>query len=281
MMKKQSEIIGIDVGGTKILLQSFDKKMNVVEEIKVPTQTNKGQKGFTDQLIGLIEQYFTRSIKAIGIAVPGIVNRKKGSLVKAPHLPTNEDYPLKKLLEARFKRPVYVDNDINAFLWAEKERPGLKRYKNIVAVMVGTGLGGAIMNEGQLIYGASGYAGEVGHMIIKQDGLLKSLEQNTSGYHIPKIAQLLKMKGKDANDPKVKRYILEQLGIGLSNLHLIFNPEVFVLGGSIYRYYLAKDKKKLERMIASRSLDKKAPKIMDAGKKTSVALGAAMMASSN
>lgn len=270
--------MGVDVGGSKILLQTFDKKMNVVDEIKVATQTKKGQKGFTDQLIGLIEQYFTRNIKAIGIAVPGIVNRKKGTLVKAPHLPTKKDYPLKKILETRFKKPVYVDNDINAFLWAEKERPGLKKYRNIVAVMVGTGLGGAILNEGQLIYGASGYAGEVGHMIIRQDGPLKTLEQNTSGLHIPKIAQLLKAKCKDAHDPKVKRYILEQLGIGLSNLHLIFNPEVIVLGGSIYRHYLSKDHKKLERMITRRSLDKKAPKIILASSKTSVALGAAMMA---
>lgn len=278
MFKKKAEIIGVDVGGSKILLQTFDKKMKVVDEIKVPTITRKGQKGFTDQLVGLIEQYMTRKVKAIGIAVPGIVNRDKGILVKAPHLPTKKDFPLKKLLEDRFKKPIYVDNDINAFLWAEKERPGLKKYRNIVAVMVGTGVGGAIMNEGQLIYGASGYAGEVGHMIIRQCGPLKTLEQNTSGLYIPKIAQSLKLKGGDANDPKVKRYILEQLGVGLSNLHLIFNPEVIVLGGSIYRYYLAKNQKKLERMIASKSLDKKGPKILLAGKNTSVALGVAMMA---
>ena len=271
--------MGIDVGGSKILLQTFDKKMKIVDEVKIMTQTKKGEKGFTDQLIDLVEQYMTRKIKAIGIAVPGIVNRNKGTLVKAPHLPTKKNYPLKKILADRFKKPVYVDNDINAFLWAEKDRPGLKKYKNIVAIMVGTGLGGAILNEGQLVYGSSGYAGEVGHIIIRQDGALKTFEQNTSGLHIPKIAQHLNVRGKDASDPKVKIYILEQLGIGLSNLNLIFNPEVIVLGGSIYRYYLAKEQKKLERMIASKSLDKKGPKILLAGKNTSVALGVAMMAS--
>lgn len=281
MLKKRAEIMGIDVGGSKILLQTFDKKMRVTDEIKVPTQTRKGEKGFTDQIIGLIELYFTRRIRAIGIAVPGIVHHKKGILAKAPHLPTKTDYPIKKILEERFKKPVYVDNDINAFLWAEKERPGLKKYKNIVAVMVGTGLGGAILNDGKLIYGASGYAGEVGHMIIRQDGPLKTLEHNTSGLHVPKIAEMLKAKSRDADDPRIKKYLLEQLGVGLSNLNLIFDPEVFLLGGSVYRYHLAKDQKKLERMIASRALDKKSPKILLAGKNTSVALGAAMMAMEN
>lgn len=270
--------MGIDVGGSKILLQTFDKKMRMVDELKIATQSKKGEKAFTDQLISLIELYMTRRIKTIGIAVPGIVNRHKGTLVKAPHLPTNENFPLKKLLENHFKKPVYVDNDINGFLWAEKERPSLKKYRNIVAVMVGTGVGGAILNEGQLIYGASGHAGEVGHMIIRQDGPLKTLEQNTSGAYGAKIAKQLKAKGKDASDPKVRSYILEQLGIGLSNLNLIFNPDAIVLGGSIYRHYLAKDKKKLEKMIAIKSLDKKSPKILDAGKATSVALGVAMMA---
>ncbi|MBU0706058.1 ROK family protein [Patescibacteria group bacterium] len=281
MSRKRSEIMGIDVGGTKILLQTFDRKMRVVEEAKVLTQTKKGEKGFTDQLICLIERHFNSGIKAIGIAVPGIVNYHTGTLVKAPHLPTRKNYPLKKFIEDRFKRPVYVDNDINAFLWAEKERPQLKKRRNIVAVMVGTGLGGAILNEGKLVYGASGYAGEVGHMIINQHGPLKTLEQNTSGSYLAKISGMLKAKGKDANGPKVKKYILEQLGIGLSNLHLIFNPEVFVLGGSIYHYYLAKKKKKLERIIAGKSLDGRSPKIVDAGRNTSVALGAAMMAMEN
>ncbi len=266
MFKRRAEIMGIDVGGSKILLQTFDKKMRVVDELKIETQTKKGEIAFTDQLISLIELYMTRRIKMIGVAVPGIVNRDKGTLVKAPHLPTKKGFPLKKLLENHFKKPVYVDNDINAFLWAEKDRSRLKKYKNIVAVMVGTGVGGAILNEGQLIYGASGYAGEVGHMVIRQDGRLKTLEQNTSGAY------------QDANDPKVKKHVLEQLGVGLANLNLIFNPEAIVLGGSIYRHYLAKDKKKLEKMIATKSLDKKAPKILDAGRDTSVALGVAMMA---
>lgn len=278
MRAKKAEIMGLDVGGTKILLQTFDNKMNLVEETKVPTQTKKGEKGFTAQLFELIERHLTKDIKVIGIAVPGIVHHKKGLLVKAPHLPTPKNYPIKKLVEDRFKKPVYVDHDIHAFLWAEKERPQLKKSQNIIAVMVGTGLGGAVMNDGKLMYGASGYAGEVGHIIIRQDGPLKSLEQNTAGSFVPKIARLIQAKKADSDDPKVNRYLLEQLGIGLANLNLIFNPDIILLGGSVYHYHLSKEKKRLAKIIASHSLDGKSPKIMDADKNTSVAKGVAMMA---
>lgn len=270
--------MGIDIGGTKILLQTFDKAMDLVEETKVPTQTKKGEKGFTAQLLELIEKHLTKDIKAIGIAVPGIVHHQKGLLVKAPHLPTKKNYPIKKLVEARFKKPVYVDHDIHAFLWAEKERPQLKKCRNIIAVMVGTGLGGAVMNDGKLMYGASGYAGEVGHMIIRQDGPLKSLEQNTAGSFVPKIARLIKANKQDSEDPKVKHYLVEQLGIGLSNLNLVFNPDVILLGGSVYHYHLSKEKKRLAKIIAAHSLDGKSPKILDADKNTSVAKGVALMA---
>ena len=211
MQKNKAVIIGIDVGGTKILLQTFDKKMKVLDELKLLTEVKKGEKGFTNQLINLIEPYFSPDIQAIGIAVPGIVHMKKGLLVKAPHLPTGKNYPLKKILKTRFKVPVHVDNDINAFLWAEKNRTNLKKHKNIVAIMIGTGLGGAILSEGKLIYGGKGYAGETGHMIIRQNHPLMTLEQNTGGFYIPKIVAMLKAKGKNARDPRVKKYILEQM----------------------------------------------------------------------
>lgn len=263
MIHKKPHIIGIDVGGSKILLQVFDSKMNLLSEERVKTRVDKGEKGFSDQLKELIRRHFVKEIKVIGIALPGIVNRAKGTLVKAPHLPTRNNFPIKKLMEKEFRVPVFVDHDINAFLMAEMQRPTLKKYKDVVAVMVGTGVGGAVMIDGKLFYGASGYAGEVGHMVINKSAKRKTLEENIGGYYLEKNGQ------HDA---------LENLGIGLSNLNHIFNPDVFILGGSVYHHILAKDKKKLETMIMTRSLDQKSPKIVDAGKQTSVALGIALLA---
>jgi len=285
MDKNSSRIIGIDVGGTKILLQTFDSKLNLLEEVKVFTETKKGQAGFINQLYSLIDKVFHKGIDGIGIAFPGIVDIYKGALVKAPHLPTKRDLNIRKLIEKRYKVPTVIDNDVNAFLIAEKERPQLKKYKNIIAVMVGTGLGGAIISGGKMTYGKNGYAGEFGHIVINSEGRLKTLEQNTSGSFVSEIAKTIGIKEKvmtkdlDKNTPetaKIKKHILENLGIGLANLNLIFNPDVIVLGGSIYSLFLSDRKKELSKIISEHSLDKKTPVLLDASKTTSVAKGIAI-----
>ncbi len=285
MNTQKSRIIGIDVGGTKILLQAFDEKMNLVEEEKVLTEVKKGQMGFTKQLISLIEVYFHPKIKSIGVALPGIIDKKTGVLLKAPHLPV-KNLKIKKILSERFKRPVTVDNDGNAFLYAQSQRPILKKYKNLIAIMPGTGLGGAILVEGKMVYGKQGFAGELAHMVIRQEGRLRTFEQNTSGAFIGKIAQELGVKSKftpydltknSQEAKKVKKHIVQQLGIGLANLNLIFNPQAFVMGGSIYTNCLKDSKKEFQKIIAEHALDQRSPLIFDGDEKYTVARGMAMM----
>ena len=175
---------------------------------------------------------------------------------------------------------------MNAFLYAQKHRTALKPYDTIVAVMVGTGVGGAIMTDDQLLYGKQGFAGEVGHMVINAGGELKSLEQNCSGDFIPKICKALGIKDKitpydlsnnTADAKKVKKHIVDQLGLGLANLNLIFNPSAIVLGGSVYRHHLRNSKSALQKTIAKHSLDGKNPLLFDANPKNSAAEGMARM----
>ena len=97
-------------------------------------------------------------------------------------------------------------------------------------------------------------------MVINKTGRLKTLEENTSGHYLKK-------------HPKLKKELVENLGIGLANLNLIFNPEAIVLGGSVYYHYLSDKKKQLERIIARHSLARQAPKLIDANSRTSVAKG--------
>lgn len=282
--KKKSAFIGVDVGGTKILLQTFDTKWHLVNERRVLTEVKKGQVGFLKQLIALIEEFFHPAIQSIGIAVPGIVDHEQGILVKPPHLPA-KNLKLKEILAKTFKCPIVVDNDVNSFLYAQHKRHQLQKYRHLVAVMVGTGVGGAIMIDGTLVYGKQGFAGEAGHMVLKNGSKLSTFEQNTSGFFIPKIAQELGIKGfKPSNlacstpeAKKVMKHLIEHLGIGLSNLNLIFNPEVFVLGGSIYKHFLSDHKKELQKIIASRALDAKSPLLVDADQRHTAAMGAGMM----
>jgi len=188
----------------------------------------------------------------------------------------------------------HIENDINAFLAGECSKSNLKKYKNIVAVMIGTGVGGAIMTNGNLIYGKDGYAGEVGHMIIGKCRSLKTFEENTSGYFIPKIAKMLNskskikvseleemLKAKNKSALEIQQYLVESLSIGLSNLNLIFNPEVMLLGGGFYQKYLAQNKKSLENFIKKKSLDKSSPKIIETKKSNLLPKGVVILLKNN
>ncbi|MBU0577139.1 ROK family protein [Patescibacteria group bacterium] len=290
-MPKQIKYIGVDVGGTKILLQTFDDKLNQIEETKIKTNT-KSHAHFMKSIYDLIDFFFKKSVKGIGIAVPGIVDINKGVLVHAPHLPSKRNTPIGQLLKKRYGVKVHVDNDINAFLAAEHARPHLKKFKNIVAVMVGTGVGGAVFVNDNLMYGKNGFAGEVGHMIIDKCSPLKTFEENTSGHYVPKIAKLINpnlkskitapmleemLKAKSMSAKKIQNHLVNSLATGLSNLNLVFNPEVIVLGGSIYHKYLSSKKKEIERIIKKNSLDKTSPKLIDAKSTTSVCKGTVLL----
>ena len=283
-MKQKPNYIGIDLGGTKIVLEFFDAKMKTLISIKEKTDS-KSQTSVLKQVYRLIDGVINKETQAIGIAVPGPVNIEKGTIAKTPHLPFKKNLPLQSLIQKRYKIPVVIDNDINAFLIAESQRPALKKMKNLVGVMIGTGVGGAIMVNGQIVRGKNGYTGEVGHMVIDQHSELGTFEQKTSGIFISKLAKSLGIKKEmtpydlDKSTPeskKIKKALVENTGLALANLNLIFNPEAFVLGGSMYHLFLANHKKELEKIIKNRSLDGHCPKLIDGQKKTSVAKGVAI-----
>jgi predicted NBD/HSP70 family sugar kinase len=256
--------LGIDVGGTKILCQAFDEQLGVLREEKVSTDLDHGSEGVMKALEALIDRHFSADIKGIGVALPGIVHRRSGALMKAPNLPTTPGLEVKKLLEDRFHTTVHTENDINAFLSAEYERPELRQYDTVLGVMVGTGLGGAAIVDGRMLYGERGFACEFGHTVIDRDGTLKTLEENTGGAHHGRIPDDL------------KTHIVENLAIGLANFCLVFDPGAIVLGGSVYLHWAADRKERLTEVIRKHTLDGSAPVLLDASSDTSVAKGAVL-----
>lgn len=287
-MKQKPTFIGLDLGGTKILMEGFDANLKLLIRVRKKTQT-QSQTALMDQIYGLINTMASPKMKAIGIAVPGPVHFKKGTVLKTPHLPFQKNLPLKALLEKRYKVPVIVENDINAFLIAEHQRPALKKMKHVVAVMIGTGVGGSVMVNGEILQGKNGYAGELGHMVIDASSKLATFEQKTAGSFIEALAKSMGM-GKMTtyelikNTPesrKIKQALVQHMGTALANINLIFNPEAIVLGGSMYHLFLADRKDELRKIIAQHSMDGQSPKLTDGQKKTSVAKGVAMLAKKN
>lgn len=173
-MKKYS--IGIDLGGTKILIALVDKFTGeVVHSVKKKTKKDKGPKNIIRKMVEGIQELFDESkisidlISSIGVGAAGQVDRKNGILIGAPNLDCY-DLNIKEELQSNFDLPVYLGNDVEIAAIGEMKFGAAKGYDDFVCIFVGTGVGSSIVKQGKIIHGATGTAGEIGHMIVDLNG---------------------------------------------------------------------------------------------------------------
>ena len=164
MLKDKMPALGIDLGGTKIGCAPVADFKVIGEPSKVPTP--KGAENIINALVGLIEEARKKHIlRGVGIATAGIVDTETGEVIGSTgNLPGWAGTHIKKEIETRTGLPVHVDNDANAAAYGEVKALGLSDKTCVVAVTLGTGIGGGIIMKGQLFRGAHYAAGEIGHM---------------------------------------------------------------------------------------------------------------------
>lgn len=173
-MKKYS--IGIDLGGTKILTALVDRKTGeVICTVKKKTKKDKGPKNIIRKMIESIEELLqetnvkTDEISSIGVGAAGQVDRVNGILIGAPNLDCY-DLNIKELISSHFDLPVYLGNDVEIATIGEMKFGAAKGYDDFVCVFVGTGVGSSIVKKGEIVLGATGTAGEIGHIIVDLNG---------------------------------------------------------------------------------------------------------------
>ncbi len=173
-MKKYS--VGVDLGGTKILIGLVDKQSgNVLCHVKKKTKKQKGSENILKKLTEGIEELFEESkvnfdeISSIGVGAAGQIDRENGIIIGAPNLDCF-DLDIKKFLSDRFNLPVFVGNDVEIAAIGEMKFGAGKGCDDFVCVFVGTGVGSSIVKDGKIIYGATGTAGEIGHIIVDLNG---------------------------------------------------------------------------------------------------------------
>lgn len=173
-MKKFS--IGIDLGGTKILIALVDKTTGeVVHHVKKKTKKDKGPKNIIRKMIEGIEELLKESdiplqeIESIGVGAAGQVDRENGILIGAPNLDCY-DLNIREHLTSHFNLPVYLGNDVEIAAMGEMMFGAAKGCDDFVCIFVGTGVGSSIVKNGKIIHGATGTAGEIGHMIVDLNG---------------------------------------------------------------------------------------------------------------
>ena len=173
-MKKYS--IGVDLGGTKILTALVDRSSGeVLYHVKKKTKKQKGSQNIIKKLIEGIEELFAESkirkeeISSIGVGAAGQIDRENGIIIGAPNLDCF-DLDIKTTLKNYFNLPVFVGNDVEIAAIGEQKFGAGKGCNDFVCIFVGTGVGSAIVKNGRIIYGATGTAGEIGHIIVDLNG---------------------------------------------------------------------------------------------------------------
>jgi glucokinase len=241
-----SSIIGVDLGGTKTALARFDAKtFETLEEERMETHADREFPHVLDDLVCLIEKIKTEDTIAVGIGVPGLVKQPEGNIVRLPNIPGAEGVDLKKQLEDRLKLPVEVDNDANCFALAEARFGSGKNHKVVVGITMGTGVGGGIVVDGKIFGGNQGFAGEVGHMLLKPgeppfetDDKRGDIEQFFSGTAMGKRCNEAK-RPEDYLEGEVCGFlqpaIFREVAWMCTDLVHLLDPSVIVFGGSAGR----------------------------------------------
>ncbi len=267
-----ANVIGVDMGGTKILSAVIDPEGSILGTAKMSTKAEKGADAVIDRIAACVRKSVEKSgvsadaIEAIGIGAPGPLDPATGVVIFAPNLGWR-DVPLKTELETRTGFPTFVDNDVNVGTLGEHVFGAGQGVENVVGIFVGTGIGGGIILQGELFHGASKTAGEIGHIVVKAGGprcgcgtrgCLEALASRTAMAR--QLRRAIQKKGKSSvlseltkgdlttirsgalakavrlGDPltlKVIRKATKYLGIGIGSIVNFLNPELIVLGGGV------------------------------------------------
>ncbi len=175
-MKKRGPVVGVDLGGTKMLACVVDRKGRILSEVKRPTPTT----GDASEVLARLAKTVRRAIRdaevtvedvlAVGVGAPAPVDSTTGRLGQATNVPALTGFPLGKNLGRELELPVVVDNDVNVGTVGEHALGAGRGTKDMVGIFVGTGTGGAVILDGRLRRGFRDSAGEVGHMVVAFQG---------------------------------------------------------------------------------------------------------------
>jgi len=265
-------ILGIDLGGTKILTSVINSQGEMLSRDHSVTPAAKGPEGVIQAIHASAERAFEGAsiamdrVSAVGVGAPGLADTEAGILYTSPNLPGWKDVPLRDILQEKFKKRAFLINDGNAAALGEYYFGAAKGVAHFIYVTISTGIGGGIVVDGKILNGSKGLAGEIGHMTIADKGppchcgnrgcwealasgtaLAKAArKQIEAGAYttilsfaegkIDKVTAQTVQSAAEKGDPLANQLILKTayyFGVGLANLVNIFNPEMIVIGGGL------------------------------------------------
>lgn len=257
--------IGLDIGGTKILGVLYKEDGTELDRAKKKTKASEGVDVVIEQIYKVVDKLLEESkveLMGIGAGSPGLI-KDEGIVVFSPNIPF-VDFDLKGKIVKRYGCAFVLGNDVNVAMFGEWKHTGLDQARSVVGLFIGTGIGGAIIINGELYLG-QGSAGEMGHMVVQDNGMICGcgskgcFEAYASKTAMQKFINAQIKKGRqsileeamidggvikssvlenayNAKDPLAIEVIdeaIHYMGVATANYVNIFHPEIFIFSGGV------------------------------------------------
>lgn len=263
--------IGIDIGGTNITVALVMKSGKILRKVRFPTRVKEGKTKTINRIVKALDEVIkglrSNSVQGIGIGVAGDIDQERGIVRFSPNL-FWRNVPIVRLIKKKFNLKVILDNDANAAAWGAYILENKRKVKNLLCITLGTGVGGGLIINGKIYHGASGSAGEIGHITLNAQGekcrcgnygcletyvgsayMVKkaikeikrgerSLIKKLAGGNLQSITSQTIQAAALKGDKLARRLWKEAgayLGIALSGVINLLNPGVIVFGGGVAR----------------------------------------------
>ena len=267
------KIIGIDLGGTTVKFAVLNQQGEVQTKWSIDTDiSNNGENIIPDMITSIKQQLEVHELAiedfiGIGMGSPGTVNRTEGTVIGAYNLNWKNSQLIRQQIEVAFGLPFFIDNDANVAALGEQWVGAGNNEPDVAFITLGTGVGGGLISDGNLLHGAMDAAGEIGHLTSEPNGYECTcgkrgcLEQYTSATGIVRMAREIAAAFED-DSSKLKCHIVNEhpvdaklvfdlakegdtlankvvdraavyLGIALGNVANLLNPTTIVLGGGV------------------------------------------------
>ncbi|HET6349781.1 MAG TPA: ROK family protein [Candidatus Krumholzibacteria bacterium] len=244
------QYLGIDIGGTNIKLATVSDRGAVIARGLIETHPDDGARRAFERIHAAARLLGRDGIQGVGIGCAGLFDDRRGRLTASPNLKEWEGAPLARIASPHFPVPILIQNDATCAAYGES-LVRRRRGSNLVLITLGTGVGGGIVSEGRVVRGASGFGGEIGHIVVDPNGprchcgSYGCLEALVGSYGIVRTARRLRRKtghlsgwgifhaarGGQRWARETVRITGEHLGTAVATLLNTLNPAVIVFGG--------------------------------------------------
>lgn len=266
-------IVGVDLGGTTTKIAFITMDGEIVEKWEVPTDNSNEGQNITSNIAKAIDEKLSElgqkkeKLIGVGMGAPGPVDYENGIVLNVVNLGWKDNYPLKESLESSTMLPAAIENDANCAALGEMWKGAGNGAKDIVCITLGTGVGGGVIANGNIVQGINGAAGEIGHItavpfdgapcncgktgcletVASATGIVRIvMEELTKGQSNGELNKILTNKGKitakdvfdtakngDALALQVLDVVCFHLGFAAANIANTLNPNMIVLGGGV------------------------------------------------